>query len=146
MSFRLYLSLFKIQDVGKSKLFIGVLQCLVTQSCLILCNPMDYIPSGTSVHGDSPEEYWSGLPCPSPGDLPYPGIEPRSPSLEADSLPSELPGKLYTHTHTHTHTHFIYIYTHFIYIYKLHIYMYTSYIYILSILRKTLDFPKVTCL
>ena len=36
---------------------------------------------------------WSGLPFPSPGDLPDPGIEPRSPSLQADALPSEPPGK-----------------------------------------------------
>ena len=35
------------------------------------------------------QEYWSGLPCPSPGDLPDPGTEPRSPALQADSLPSE---------------------------------------------------------
>ena len=39
------------------------------------------------------QEYWSGLPFPSPGDLADPGIEPRSPSLQADSLPSEPPGK-----------------------------------------------------
>ena len=39
------------------------------------------------------EEYWSGLPFPSPGDLPHPGIEPWSPALQADSLPSEPPGK-----------------------------------------------------
>ena len=41
----------------------------------------------------APEEYWSGLPLPSPGDLPDPGIEPRSPALQADALPSEPPGK-----------------------------------------------------
>ena len=41
----------------------------------------------------SRQEYWSGLPFPSPGDLPDPGIELRSPALQADSLPSELPGK-----------------------------------------------------
>ena len=40
----------------------------------------------------SRQEYWSGLPFPSPGDLPDPGIEPRSPSLQADTLPSEPPG------------------------------------------------------
>jgi len=38
-------------------------------------------------------EYWCGLPFPSPGDLPHPQIEPRSPALQADSLPSETPGK-----------------------------------------------------
>ena len=41
----------------------------------------------------SRQEYWSGLPRPSPGNLPDPGIEPRSPTLQADSLPSEPPGK-----------------------------------------------------
>ena len=39
------------------------------------------------------QEYWSRLPFPSPGDLPNPGIEPRWPALQADSLPSEPPGK-----------------------------------------------------
>ena len=43
--------------------------------------------------GFSRQEYWSELPFPSPGDLPYPGIEPESPALQADCLPSELPGK-----------------------------------------------------
>ena len=43
--------------------------------------------------GFSRQEYWSGLPFPSPGDLPDPGIKPRSPALQADSLPSEPPGK-----------------------------------------------------
>ena len=43
--------------------------------------------------GFSRQEYWSGLPFPSPGDLPDPGIEPRSPSLQADTLTSEPPGK-----------------------------------------------------
>ena len=41
----------------------------------------------------SRQEYWSGLPFPSPGDLPDPGIKPGSPALEADALTSEPPGK-----------------------------------------------------
>ena len=41
----------------------------------------------------SRQEYWSGLPFPSPGDLPNPGVEPGSPELPADTLPSEPPGK-----------------------------------------------------
>ena len=41
----------------------------------------------------SRQEYWSGLPFTFPGDLPDPGIKPRSPALQADALPSELPGK-----------------------------------------------------
>ena len=44
--------------------------------------------------GFSRQEYWSGLPFPSPGDLPDSGIEPGSPALQADSLPSELPVKV----------------------------------------------------
>ena len=43
--------------------------------------------------GFSRQEYCSGLPCPSPGDLPHLGIESRSPALQVDSLPSEPPGK-----------------------------------------------------
>ena len=43
--------------------------------------------------GFSRQEYWSGLPFPSPGDLPDPGIEPKSPALQTDALPSEPPGK-----------------------------------------------------
>ena len=43
--------------------------------------------------GFSRQEYWSGLPFPSPGDLPDPRIEPRSPALQADTLTSEPPGK-----------------------------------------------------
>jgi len=39
--------------------------------------------------GFSRQEYWSGLPFPSPGDFPKPGIEPRSPALQEDALPSE---------------------------------------------------------
>ena len=49
------------------------------QSCLTLCDPMDW--------DIFPGKYWSGLPSPSPGDLPNPGIEPRSPALQVDSLP-----------------------------------------------------------
>ena len=45
--------------------------------------------------GFSRQEYWSGLPFPSPGDLPNPGIEAGSPSLQADTLLSEPPGKPY---------------------------------------------------
>ena len=43
--------------------------------------------------GFSRQEYWSGLPFPSPGEFPDPGIKPRSPALLADALPSEPPGK-----------------------------------------------------
>ena len=43
--------------------------------------------------GFSRQEYWSGWPCPSPGDLPDPGIEPGSPALQGDSFLTEPPGK-----------------------------------------------------
>ena len=46
--------------------------------------------------GFSRQEYWSGLPFPCPGDLPNPGIEHRSPTLQADALPSEPPGNVFT--------------------------------------------------
>ena len=63
---------------------------LVVQSCPTLSDTMDSSPPGTSVHGDSlGKEYWSGLPCPLPGDFPNPGIESRCPALQADSLLSE---------------------------------------------------------
>ena len=48
---------------------------------------MDSRPTGSSVRGISQQEYWSGLPFPSPGDLPDPEIETMSTALQADSLP-----------------------------------------------------------
>ena len=67
---------------------------LVTQLCLTLWNPMDYSPPGSSVYGDSPGKN-TGVGCHAllQGNLPHPGIKPSSPSLLADSLPSEPPGK-----------------------------------------------------
>ena len=56
------------------------------QSCLTLCDPMDCNPPSSSVHGISQKEYWSGLPCPPPGDLPDPGIEPVSLASHALAL------------------------------------------------------------
>ena len=58
---------------------------LVSQLCLTRQSPL--------FMGLSKQEYWSGLPFPSPGDLPDPGIEPRSPELQVDTLLSESPGK-----------------------------------------------------
>ena len=52
--------------------------------------------------GFSRQEYWSGFPFPSLGDLPNPGIESGSPALEADALPSEPPGKSYRDDHVKT--------------------------------------------
>ena len=74
---------------------VGSVCVLVTQLCLTLCDPIDCSLQGSSVHGILQARIleWVGLPFPSPWDLPIPGIEPWSPALEADSLPSELPGK-----------------------------------------------------
>ena len=66
---------------------------LVTQSCLTLCDPKDCSPPGSSVHGILQARIMDGMACPPPWDLPNPGTESRSPSLQADSLPSEPPGK-----------------------------------------------------
>ena len=52
--------------------------CSVTQSCLILCDPIDCSLPGSSVHGFSRQEYWNRLPFPTPGYLPASGIEPVS--------------------------------------------------------------------
>ena len=79
--------------------------CSVSQSCPTLCDPMDCSPLGSPLWGFSRQEYWSGLPCPPPGNLPNLGIKPRSPTLQEDSLPTEPPEKIHTHTHTNTHTH-----------------------------------------
>ena len=65
----------------------------VAQSRPTICNPMDCSQQAPPSMEFSRQEYWSGLPFPSPGDLRNPGIEPRSPALQADTLPSEPPGK-----------------------------------------------------
>ena len=64
--------------------------CLVAQSCPTLCNPVDSSLPGSSVHEDSPGKN-TGLGCHAllQGNLPNPGIEPRYPALQVDSLPSE---------------------------------------------------------
>ena len=63
----------------------------VSQSSLTLCNPMDCSQPGSSVHGILQARMLELFP--SPDDLPNPGIEPMSPALQVDSLPTELPGK-----------------------------------------------------
>ena len=67
---------------------------LVTKSCLTLVTPWTIAHQVPLSMGFSRQEYWSGLPFPSPGDFPYPGIETGSPALQAYSLPTELPGEL----------------------------------------------------
>ena len=65
----------------------------VTQLCPVLATLWTVAHQAPLSMGFSRQKYWKGLPFPSPGDLPHPGIEPRSPALQADSLPAELPGK-----------------------------------------------------
>ena len=70
--------------------------CSAAQSCLTLCDPMDYSLQGHSVHGISRQEHWSGLPLPPLGDLPDSGMEhasPASPALAGRLFTSEPPGK-----------------------------------------------------
>ena len=68
-------------------------QSEVAQSCPTLCDRWTVAHQAPPSMGFSRQEYWSGLPFPSPGDLPHPGIEPRSPTLQADVLTSAPPGK-----------------------------------------------------
>ena len=64
--------------------------CLVTKSCWTLATPRIIANEAPLSMGFFGQEYWRGLPFPSPGDLPNPGIESKSPALQADSLPIEL--------------------------------------------------------
>ena len=66
---------------------------LVSRSYQTLVTPWTVACQAPLSMGFSRQEYWSGLPFPSPGDLPNPGMEPRSPLLQVDSLPAEPQGK-----------------------------------------------------
>ena len=68
------------------------MKVFVTQSCLFV-NPWTVALQAPLSMGCPRQEYWRGLPFPTPGDLPNPGIEPKSPALQADSLLTEPPGK-----------------------------------------------------
>ena len=63
----------------------------VAQSCPTLCNPWTVAHQASLSMGFSRQEYWSGSPFPSPGDLPDPEMEPTSPALQADALTSGPP-------------------------------------------------------
>ena len=66
---------------------------LAAQSRPTLCNPMDCSPPGSSVHRILQARILEWVAIPSPGDLPNPGIKPKFPASQADSLPSEPQGK-----------------------------------------------------
>ena len=75
-------------------IYIYIVLCLVTQWCLTLCNPMDCSLPGSSAHWDSPGKNTGvGYLALLLGNLCNPGIQPRFPALQADSLPSEPSGK-----------------------------------------------------
>ena len=83
-----------VSDVNRAKLIWGTntfpasvsQSVLVAQTRLALCDPMGCSPPSSSVHEISQQDNYCGLPFPSPGDFPNPGIEPWSPDWQEDSL------------------------------------------------------------
>ena len=75
----------------------GKIDCcyLVAKSSLTLATLWTAAHQDPLSLGFPKQEYWGGFPFPSPGHFPNPGIEPRSPALQADSLPSEPPGNVF---------------------------------------------------
>ena len=96
------LIIYNLSHAGFLKMDLGRLimkiEVLVAQSCLTLCDPMDYGPSGSSVHGISQARTLEWVAISFSGDLPDPGIKPESPALQADSLPPESPEIQYIYT------------------------------------------------
>ena len=82
-----------IKNTDSKRSSSHLLLFLVAKSCTTFCNPGECNRQAPPSMGFPRQEYWSGLPFPSPRDLPDPGIEPRSPALQADALPSDPPGK-----------------------------------------------------
>ena len=74
-------------DVAQKRLKVKVKSLSHVQ---LFATPWTVAHQASLSTGFSRQEYWSGLPFPSPGDLPNPGIEPGSPALQADALTSEL--------------------------------------------------------
>ena len=86
-----------------------VVWCLITKSCPTAVIPWTVVCQASRSMGFSRQEYWSGLPFSSPGNLPDPGIEPQHTALQADDLPTELytyilggPVCMYVYKHTHS--------------------------------------------
>ena len=84
---------------GGGRMFVYERESMILSEAKSLSRVRLFATPWTVAHQTPPsrgfcrQEYWSGLPCPSPGDLPDPGIEPRSLALQADALTSEPPGK-----------------------------------------------------
>ena len=74
-------------------MYVCILCMLSRFNHVRLCEPMTIAYQAPLSMKLSRKKYWSGLPFPSPGDLPNPGIRPGSPGLQADTSPSEPPGK-----------------------------------------------------
>ena len=73
----------------------------VSHDCAVMSDSLQLQgPARLLSVGFSRQEYWSGWPFPSPGDLPNPGIKPGSPALQAESLLSDPPGKIMFNTHS----------------------------------------------
>ena len=79
-----------LAKIQQSKQSVGFMLCVL--NCSVMSDSLQPQLQPTTLLCPwefSRQEYWSGLPCPPPGDLPSPGIEPRSPTLQADSLLTE---------------------------------------------------------
>ena len=87
--------LFHLKEVSLTFLLgpVCAVLCLVIQLCVTLCNPKDCSPPGTSVYEDSPGKNTEWVATPSSSESSQSRIEPRSPTLQVDSLPSESSGK-----------------------------------------------------
>ena len=83
-----------VQKVARLVMEMNCYCCLVAKLCPTLSTPWTVARQASLSMGFSRQAYWSGLPFPKPGNLPDPEIKPRSPALRADSLPTELQGKL----------------------------------------------------
>ena len=87
---------YKVLNFLRLKLFLfNSFESEVAQSRPTLFDPWTVAHQVLPSMGFSRQQYWNGLTFPSPGDLPDPGIKPRSPTLQADALTSAPPGKLF---------------------------------------------------
>ena len=81
------------KDIACAKLLFNVMKVKSLSHVRIFATPWTVAHHAPPSMGFSRQKYWSGLPFPSPEDLPDPGVKPRSPALQADALTSEPPGK-----------------------------------------------------
>ena len=96
----------------RTKIHFLVCMCAeLLQWCLTLCDPMDCSPSAPLSMRFSRQEYWSGLPCPPPGDLPDPGMEPvslTSPALAGRFFTASTTWEAHSYHAVHTSPQIIY--------------------------------------